>query len=304
MRKKSLCIGLVFALLFTACRDSGSSNDLQTTIAQTSPPELAITVEPERSSWPPPPKQEQMLELEDATVIRESPFDETELRLYAQNVYYSIYLFSEGMLYTNGDSPKMPAASVIKVFIMQYAYSLIAQGKLSADDTIAGQGVRQLIESMIQQSDNTATNILIDYFGMDEMNQYFLEQGFAETVLQRRMLDTAARNQGLDNYTSTRDALAFLRHLYINQTVFPYDEMLEVMKGQQVRTKIHLFLPPDTIVASKTGELHDVENDIGLVFAEDSAFAIVVLTDGVHNSAAARQAIGRLALQAYLYNRD
>ena len=231
----------------------------------------------------------------------ENPFTDTELLQYARRAYYSIFFFAENSLYSNGDSPQMPAASVIKVYIMQYAYFLIGQGELSADDLIAGQSVQRLLEQMIQHSDNNATNELIDHFGMESMNQYFREQGFTDTVIQRRMLDNEARNLGLDNYTSTRDAMHFLRRLYNNRMISPYREMLDIMKGQQVQTKIHLFLPWDAVVASKTGELYDVENDIGLVFTGNDAFAIVVLTDGVHNGAATRQAIGRLALQAYEY---
>ena len=231
----------------------------------------------------------------------ENPFNNTELLQHARRAYYSIFFFTENSLYSNGDSPQMPAASVIKVYIMHYAYFLIEQGELSADDFIAGQSVQRLLKQMIQHSDNNATNALIDHFGMERMNQYFREQGFTDTVIQRRMLDNEARNQGLDNYTSTRDVMHFLQRLYHNQMVFPYREMLEIMKGQEVQTKIHLFLPWDTVVASKTGELYDVENDMGIVFTGDEAFAIVVLTDGVHNGAATRQAIGRLALQAYEY---
>ncbi|MCL2828255.1 MAG: class A beta-lactamase-related serine hydrolase [Oscillospiraceae bacterium] len=304
MGKKLVWIGLFFVIvgltaLLTACQTPVSAVVEQTPKVTPVAPELSpvppATPIPEPTPRPTPEPAE--------ATARENPFTEEPLRLHAQDVYYSIYYFSEGARYTNGDSPKMPAASVIKVFIMQYAYSRIEQGELSEDDIIGGQNVRRLIEGMIQQSDNTATNILIDYFGMEALNQFFLRQGFTETVLQRRMLDHEARRQGLDNYTSTRDAMAFLQRLYHNRPIYPYSEMLAIMEGQAVRTKIPLLLPTDTVVANKTGELHDVENDIGLVFMEDTAFAIVVLTDGVTNGGAVRQAIGQLARQAYEYNR-
>jgi len=251
----------------------------------------------------PTPEQVPTESLEVIETPRIDPFGEVEAEmfLHAEYVHYSIYYFSDGVWYSSDESSAMPAASVIKIFIMQYAYLLIERGELAESDMIGGHTVRRLIELMVQRSDNTATNILIDRFGMENINQFILEQGFSDTVLQRRMLDMDARNQGFDNYTSTRDAMEFLRRLYDNRMVFPYSEMLEIMEGQEIRTKIHLFLPSGTVVASKTGELPDVENDMGLVFTEGGVFAIVVFSDGVRNTTAARQAIGQLALQAYDY---
>jgi len=292
--KKHVWIGAICAvavLLFASCQSPTPEMELLEIIEPTPQVTLcepAPTLTPSASALPMP---------------RENPFSEDDLLQYAQSVYYSIYYFSDGASFSNGDSPSMPAASVIKVFIMYYAYSHIEHEELTEDDMIGGQTVRMLIERMIQQSDNVATNILIDHFGMETMNQFFLERGFTDTVLQRRMLDMEARSQGLDNYTSTRDSMEFLRRLYHNRIRSPYREMLEIMVGQEIRTKIHLFLPPGTGVANKTGELPDVENDMGLVFTEGGVFAIVVLSDGVRDTAATRQAIGQLALQAYDYAR-
>ena len=223
------------------------------------------------------------------------------LHLHSQEAYYSIYFFDHETWIYNGESGQMPAASVIKVYIMRYAYSLVETGEISLDYLIAGQSVGQLIQAMIQWSDNYATNALIDYFGMESINQYLWEQGYTDTVLQRRMLDTGARVLGLDNYTSTRDAIEFLKRLYDYQSIFPYNEMLEIMLEQGINTKIPLFLPANTSVANKTGELDDVENDIGIVFAEDGVFAIVVLSRGVSNTESMRHGIGQLALEALEY---
>jgi len=71
------------------------------------------------------------------------------------------------------------------------------------------------------------------------------------------------------------------------------------MKGQLLRSKIPSKLPPNVIVANKTGELDDVENDIGIIFTENDAFAIVVLTSKVRNTSAIRSAIADFALAAY-----
>jgi beta-lactamase class A len=277
-----------------------SSPDESPEPAQEESTELSPEESPEPSEETTEPPPEPLPETPEQTPEpSENPFSEAELLRHAQSVYYSIYFFNQGELYSNDASPRMSAASVIKVFIMYYAYEQIAQGVLSESDHIAGQTVRRLIELMIQHSDNTATNTLITHFGMDTISQFVFEQGYTDTVLQRRMLDMQARAAGRDNYTSTRDSLAFLMRLYENREVFPYNVMLEIMRGQAVRTKIPLLLPVGTVVANKTGELHDVENDIGLVFTENGTFAIVVLTSGVRDTASARREIGRMALLAY-----
>lgn len=224
--------------------------------------------------------------------------DATQLQKNAAQVQYGVYYFNEDKLISSNNSAATPSASVIKVFIMNYAYDQIASGALATDTLIQGQSVESWIYPMIQQSDNAATNALIDHFGMPALNSYFQAQGYGDTRLERRMLDFAAQSQGMENYTSLNDTLAFLKKLYQNQGAYPYSQMLTIMKGQQVRTKIPSQLPPDLVVANKTGELDTVENDIGIVFDPQHPFAISVLSNGIYSSGGMRQAIGQFALAA------
>lgn len=227
------------------------------------------------------------------------PLPDDGLMQSAAEVYYGVYYFGKDQYYSSENSAQTPSASVIKVFIMRFVYSLMETGLLSPEDTINGQSIHSLIRNMIQISDNAATNALIDEFGMDAMNQYFQDAGYLDTVLQRRMLDFAARGRGLDNYTSVDDVMSFLKTLYDNSEVYPYNEMLQIMIGQTIKTKIPSMLPENVIVANKTGELEDVENDIGIVFNEKCDFAIAVLTNHCFEAGQARQAIGHFAKQAY-----
>ena len=143
---------------------------------------------------------------------------------------------------------------------------------------------------MITVSDNDATNILIDHIGTELLNHFFSEKGYSNTKLQRKML-----SQGNENYTSLQDCMKYLRKLYENQGNPKYSTMLEIMKRQQVKTKIPSQL--DVPVANKTGELPTVENDVGIVFS-NRPYAIVVLTNNVSNSQEIRTGIGNLALEA------
>ena len=225
--------------------------------------------------------------------------DDSLLFEYAGGVDYCVYYPESGDYATSGSSSKTPSASVIKVFIMEYAFS--QNNELDLEEMLNGVTLLSLITRMIQVSDNNATNILIDRFGMDNLNTYFVEQGYTDTVLERKMLDYTSRSAGFDNYTSATDCLAFLYKLYDGQDGDPYKQMLEIMRGQQIRTKIPMKLPADIVVANKTGELDDIENDIGIVFAKESPFVIVILTRDVISTMGIRNAIADFALATFMY---
>lgn len=92
------------------------------------------------------------------------------------------------------------------------------------------------------------------------------------------MLDNEAVKNGKNNYTSIKDVMSFLDKVYEGKDRFPYSEMLDVMKKQKIDTKIRKKFPSDVIIANKTGELSDVENDVGIIFGEKCDFAIAFLT--------------------------
>lgn len=203
----------------------------------------------------------------------------------AGKVAYGVYYFNDKKYLSNNNNTQMVSASVVKVFIMEYFFD-----KGRTGENAGGQSVQSLIDRMITVSDNDATNILIDHVGMDELNNYFEDQGYSNTKLQRKMLA-----QGAENYTSLQDTMKFLKKIYQSRGNSKYSSMLEIMKRQQVKTKIPSQI--DVPVANKTGELATVENDIGIVLS-DKPYAIVVLTNDVSNSSAVRVGIGKLAKEA------
>ncbi|MGM0213828.1 serine hydrolase [Enterococcus sp. AZ109] len=238
------------------------------------------TVSTESSSATPEPKAEIL--------------DDSGLLANAAQVSYGVYYFSDDAYISNQNSISTPSASVIKVFIMSY----ILENNLDMQTMVNGEPLGELTRRMIQNSDNSATNAIIDQVGMDQLNSYFQSSGYMDTQLQRKMLDEQAISMGKENYTSLNDTMAFLKKVYQNKETYPYASMLELMQGQQIRTKIPSKLPADISVANKTGELSGVENDIGLVLAGDEPFAIVVLSNGVISSEGMRNAIGDFTLIA------
>ena len=58
--------------------------------------------------------------------------------------------------------------------------------------------LKELATLMIIVSDNQATNILIDFLGMENINLLGKELGLKESFLGRKMMDTEARKNGYD----------------------------------------------------------------------------------------------------------
>lgn len=223
---------------------------------------------------------------------------DTQLKKISGNVQYGIHNYGDNSLYISG-TRQSKSASVIKLFIMEYAFDKITSGEISLEMMIGGETVDNLINKMITISDNAATNKLIDYFGMENLNVFLLANGYANTVIERKMLDAEAIKLGKDNYTSVEDVMIFLDKLYKSQNKKPYSDMLEIMKKQKVNTKIRKKFPNEILIANKTGELSDVENDVGIIFSEKCDFAIVVLSNDVTNNEVAKESIATAAYELY-----
>ena len=220
---------------------------------------------------------------------------------YKGTLSYAIHFYDDDVLITSDNiQDKLKSASLIKLFICEYVFCLEKEGELSFDAIIKGYTVSSLIENMITISDNNATNILIDYLGFDKINEFIISKGYTKTTLERKMLDTKAQKEGRENYTSADDVLGFLDNLYSNKDEKINDSILSIMKRQKVSTKIRKYLLKDTIIANKTGELSDTQNDAGIVFSPYGDFSLVFITNGA-NSHDAIDMIAKSAKDIYTY---
>ena len=190
-----------------------------------------------------------------------------------------------------GEETVHPSASIIKMFPMSYIYELDHQGKLSLTDRInvteeknaSSSGVlhfmkdihemsiRDLVELMIIISDNTATNILLRLKGMESMQKYLAEDlGLQATKWNREMMDLAAIEKGIQNYTSAADCAWLLERIYQGSLVSEEAsaQMLQILKEQQFNDLIPedlCDLIPEECIAHKTGGLDGVVHDTAIV---------------------------------------
>ena len=213
----------------------------------------------------------------------------------------------------------MPSASTIKLPILLCLYDSIAQGILSAADTVelTGEdltgvsGILSMLQPgreytlyeyallMIVLSDNTAANVLIKELGTDAINRYIRTLGLTDTVLARKMMDFEARKRGVDNFTSVRDMKKLLEYIYRNEDTMT--EVLDILKRQMCRDLVPHLMPEGTVLAHKTGGLPDVMHDAGILYGKEPVLFCVFLK-GYRDPAEAKRlhnTIGELIYQEF-----
>ena len=195
---------------------------------------------------------------------------------------WSLYLYrldTDEEIAINADQP-MVSASLIKLYIAGCYLERVKKGKL--DDNYDYQ-----LFKMLSESDNGATNTLIDVLGMDRINRFMKKHHFKAGKLNRKMLV----QNGTENYTSSADCGKVLREVYNWDYVNP-DSSARVMRAlwaqiPRNRQKIPAGVPSDIETANKTGELytHDqngtgitVQNDAAVIFAPGHPYILVVMT--------------------------
>lgn len=182
------------------------------------------------------------------------------------------------------------AASVIKLPIYLHILSQWAQGNLdlgeklgvSDEDKVPVCGaltlfsgsveadIRTLCNLMISLSDNTATNRLIDYCGIAQLNEGFRQMGLEKTVLRRKLFDRAASARGIRNDICPKEMAMLLEQLYRKEFVSEAacKEAMDILLQQQVDHKLNGKICGAVPIAHKTGEDDNLSNDVGLVLAE------------------------------------
>lgn len=214
-----------------------------------------------------------------------------------------------------------PQASSIKTAVLAELYLQTQVGKLKLTDLYTVQAadlvpdssimggltpgvtritLRDLATMMIAVSDNSATNVLIDRVGMENVNALMDSLGLVHTRLRRKMMDLKAASEGRENISTPAEMMTLLEDLYrgkvLNRAMT--DDFFTTLSTQK-----HGFLsrdlPEGLKIANKPGELEGVRNDSGVVFVENRPYVICVMTTYLRRERDGEEAIGNISTAAY-----
>src|SRR5512141_2417689 len=122
-------------------------------------------------------------------------------------------------------------ASSMKITVLADLYLQVQQGNLKLTDLYMVQSsdlvpdsdimngltpgvtrltLRDLATMMVAVSDNSATNVLIDRVGMQNVNAMLDSLGLTHTRLRRKMMDLEAAKQGRENVSTPREMTTLL----------------------------------------------------------------------------------------------
>ncbi len=203
---------------------------------------------------------------------------------------------------------KFETASTIKTYILACLFDEIEKGNASLSELIkyeekhlvVGSGVLRSLDPglslrvkdvatlMIIVSDNVATNIMIDYLGLQTINDCIQKLGCKDTILHNPISFEMYEKLG----TSTpKDYASIFTRLVQGKLISPQADaqMLEIFKMQHYNSMLIGDFPPyymdseDTgeeeliQVASKSGSMDECRNDGGVIYTPYGPYVLVMM---------------------------
>ena len=222
-----------------------------------------------------------------------------EIRKVINNFDGNIYLYAndcKGTIIKFNENEVIETASCIKLFILIEYYKQILECKKSRNDILTyeydkhymenGSGIIQYLDKleltsrnmailMIIDSDNIATNIMIEYLGIENINNTIKSLGFKNTILICPKLDFNIYKE--IGKTTTKEYGELYIKLLNKEILKPEicEEILEILKNQLHNDLLIRKLPLQDLneigeenanikyIASKSGGLGDKRYGIG-----------------------------------------
>jgi beta-lactamase class A len=212
-------------------------------------------------------------------------------------------------------------ASSIKIAVLAELYQQGQQGKIKLTDLYTVQAsdlvpdsdimggltpgvtrvtLRDLATMMVAVSDNSATNVLIDRVGMENVNAMLDSLGLAHTRLRRKMMDVQAAKEGRENISTPHEMMSLLEAVYRGK-ILTKESTADFFKvlGTNKDSWIPRDLPAGLKIANKPGALEAVRNDSGIVFVEGRPYIICVMTAFLGNEREGEEAITKISLATW-----
>lgn len=246
-------------------------------------------------------KQEQSQSLESRVRAEVAPF-KGKVFLYAKNL-------DTGQTYSLNGDERVRTASTIKIAVMIEAYARVADSRAKWIDEVVltkaarygGSGIlpelsdglrltlQDAVRLMMVLSDNTATNMVLDYLTTDAVNERMNLLGFKATRIMRRVGGGGESKEGKlgDNLkrfglgaTTTHEMVQIMEKLERGEIVSKEasKQMLDLMKREQGRNSIGRDMP-GVPMASKYGALDALRSCVAILYTKQGKIAIAITVD-------------------------
>jgi beta-lactamase class A len=223
-----------------------------------------------------------------------------------------VYLFAKnldtGVTYSFNGDERVRTASTIKVAVMIEAFTRVAEGRAKWTDELVltkaarygGSGVlpeladglrlnlRDCVNLMMVVSDNTATNMVLDYLTTDAVNARMNTLGFKDTRIMRRIGGGGESKEGKEpdnkrfglGATTPHEMVQILEKLEAGDIVSKTaaKEMIDLMKREQARYAIGRTIW-DVPMASKYGALDSLRSCVAIVYSKRGRIAMAITVD-------------------------
>ncbi|WP_245632211.1 serine hydrolase [Edaphobacter aggregans] len=233
---------------------------------------------------------------------------------------YATQLNTGKTVAVDADRP-VQTASVIKLTILFEAMEEVRAGKahwdekltLQKGDGVSGSGVltffdtpvtltlKDVLTMMVIVSDNTATNLAIDRFGVDAVNSRIAWLGLKDTHLYKKVMKPATGPMPADQpkfglgKTTAREMATVMERIGRCELAGPGEAgqsgdaticqvALTMLRNQFYRNTIPRYLEKldssetGSGIASKTGSLNAVRNDVAIVAGKSGPMVISIFT--------------------------
>ena len=231
----------------------------------------------------------------------------------ARAVAVALLDFESGFRFSLAGDRWFHAASTIKLAVLLAIFRAADEGLLRLDDSLhvrnrfvsAANGspfrvdpssdampelyqkigrtakISALTEGMIVASSNLATNLLLDFLGVEYARNILRDAQVSGVELRRGVEDRAAHEKGIDNEATADGLLTLLSALrgdFLKKE--SKEQAIHVLLAQRFNSMIPAGLPAHATVAHKTGEISTACHDVGIVYLpEREPYIAVILTE-------------------------
>ena len=161
--------------------------------------------------------------------------------------------------------------------------------------------ISALAHAMICGSSNLATNLLLDFLGVEYARTVLRDAQVDGVALRRGVEDHAAHERAINN-EATADGLLGLLSAIRGDFLSPESKrkVIRILLEQRFNSMIPAGLPSHATVAHKTGEISTACHDVGIVYLpEREPYIVAILTEFDPDTDGRRETVAAISEAIY-----